>query len=147
MKKTTLFVLALLAALFTAAPVQAATFPVTQSTALYVTTNTDVDVQAELLGASIPSNCLTLEVLNTGGSSNTLFVALVDNWSTMTTTAKNSLRYWGWPVYPALTSGATTVEIELEDQKGNRYFVDGRKVIVASDGYNGTAAGRCVRSR
>lgn len=151
MKKTTLFVLALLAALFTAAPVQASTaFPVTQSTAYAVTQNTDIDQNAELIiptsvaAADFPSKCARITVTNTLATGDVVYIAYLDNTiGTLSTTAAASLTSWGWPLYPVATSGATSKTIELTDQNGKLFFVNPRKVYAAAGGINSSVALAC----
>lgn len=151
MKKTTLFVLALLAALFTAAPVEASTaFPVTQSTAYAVTQNTDIDNTAELIipsttaAADFPSKCARITVSNTSAAGDVVYIAYLENTlGTLSTTAAASLTSWGWPLYPVATSGATSKTIELTDQNGKLFFVNPRKIYAAAGGINSSVALDC----
>jgi hypothetical protein len=142
------FVLALIVLFALVAPAGAT--DITQGSAEQVTRNIDVDVAGELIWPDGPEACYSVAIENTPLSatgSNITYWAQIE--SAVDTTAANSLRYWGSPLFPAPASGAVSHEIVAPSvsDKGAYYPINTQEFYVAANGYNNEVTMRCVPCR
>lgn len=134
MKKTTIFVLALLGLLVAAVPASAA--PDTFAS-VYVTTNTDVDQGAEALTTTGPKNCTQVQICN--GTPTGDVVRWKYSSSTLSGTV-GGVATTGAPLFPLESSGPVCT-LPLP---GNPYL-NSNMFYVAAEGINNSVSLICTK--